>query len=201
MAQAQNTNVDDAVLVEQCRRGDPAAMERLILKYQNRIYNVILKICANPDDAAELTQDTFVKIIENIDRFERRSGFYTWTFRIAVNLTLNYCQRSAKHGFSSLDAENDEHSQQAKAQLKGFLSDDSSPDPAVVAQNKELCRIVAKTLMEMDDAQRTVLVLRDIEGMNYAEIAKVLDIELGTVKSRLSRARSNLRELLGTILR
>lgn len=201
MAQAQNINIDDVVLVEQCRRGDPTAMERLILKYQNRIYNVILKICANPDDAAELTQDTFVKIIENIDRFERRSGFYTWAFRIAVNLTLNYCQRSAKHGFSSLDAENDEHSQQAKAQLKGFLSDDSSPDPAVVAQNKELCRIVAKTLIELDDAQRTVLVLRDIEGMNYAEIAKVLDIELGTVKSRLSRARSNLRELLGTILR
>jgi len=201
VAQAQNINIDDVVLVEQCRRGDPTAMERLILKYQNRIYNVILKICANPDDAAELTQDTFVKIIENIDRFERRSGFYTWAFRIAVNLTLNYCQRSAKHGFSSLDAENDEHSQQAKAQLKGFLSDDSSPDPAVVAQNKELCRIVAKTLMELDDAQRAVLVLRDIEGMNYAEIAKVLDIELGTVKSRLSRARSNLRELLGTILR
>ena len=201
MAQAQNINIDDVVLVEQCRRGDPTAMERLILKYQNRIYNVILKICANPDDAAELTQDTFVKIIENIDRFERRSGFYTWAFRIAVNLTLNYCQRSAKHGFSSLDAENDEHSQQARAQLKGFLSDDSSPDPAVVAQNKELCRIVAKTLIELDDAQRTVLVLRDIEGMNYAEIAKVLDIELGTVKSRLSRARSNLRELLGTILR
>jgi len=201
VAQAQNINIDDAVLVEQCRRGDSAAMERLILKYQNRIYNVILKICANPDDAAELTQDTFVKIIENIDRFERRSGFYTWAFRIAVNLTLNYCQRSAKHGFSSLDAENDGHSQQAKAQLKGFLSDDSSPDPAVVAQNKELCRIVAKTLIKLDDAQRTVLVLRDIEGMNYAEIAKVLDIELGTVKSRLSRARSNLRELLGTILR
>jgi len=201
VAQAQNINIDDVVLVEQCRRGDPTAMERLILKYQNRIYNVILKICANPDDAAELTQDTFVKIIENIDRFERRSGFYTWAFRIAVNLTLNYCQRSAKHGFSSLDAENDEHSQQARAQLKGFLSDDSSPDPAVVAQNKELCRIVAKTLMELDDAQRAVLVLRDIEGMNYAEIAKVLDIELGTVKSRLSRARSNLRELLGTILR
>jgi len=201
VAQAQNINIDDAVLVEQCRRGDSAAMERLILKYQNRIYNVILKICANPDDAAELTQDTFVKIIENIDRFERRSGFYTWAFRIAVNLTLNYCQRSAKHGFSSLDAENDGHSQQAKAQLKGFLSDDSSPDPAVVAQNKELCRIVAKTLIKLDDAQRTVLVLRDIEGMNYAEIAKVLDIELGTVKSRLSRARSNLRELLGMLLR
>ena len=201
MTQAGNINIDDAVLVEQCRRGDPTAMEQLILKYQNRIYNVILKMCANPDDAAELTQDTFVKIIENIGGFERRSGFYTWAFRIAVNLTLNYCQRSAKHGFSSLDADSDEHSRQARAHLKDFLRDNSSPDPALAAQNKEVGEIVAETLMKLDDAQRTVIVLRDIEGMNYAEIANVLGVELGTVKSRLSRARGNLRKLLETTLR
>jgi len=201
VTKAHNINLDDAVLVEQCRRGDSAAMERLILKYQNRIYNVILKICANPDDAAELTQETFVKIIENIDRFEGRSSFYTWAFRIAVNLTYNYCQRSVKLGQRSLDANDDEHNQQAKAQLKEFLMDDSLPDPAVAVQNKELCEIVAKTLMQLDDAQRTVIILRDIEGMNYAQIAKVLDIELGTVKSRLSRARSNLRDILETVLR
>jgi RNA polymerase sigma-70 factor (ECF subfamily) len=201
VTQAGNTNIDDAVLVEQCRRGDPAAMEQLILKYQNRIYNVILKMCANPDDAAELTQDTFVKIIENIGGFERRSGFYTWAFRIAVNLTLNYCQRSAKHGFSSLDADSDEHSRQARTHLKDFLSDNSSPDPALAAQNKEVGEIVVETLMKLDGAQRTVIVLRDIEGMNYAEIANVLGVQLGTVKSRLSRARNNLRELLETTLR
>ena len=201
MTEAQNINIDDSVLVEQCRRGGSEAMERLILKYQNRIYNVILKICANPDDAAELTQETFVKIIENLDRFEGRSSFYTWAFRIAVNLTFNYCQRSAKLGYKSLDADDDEHNQQARAQLKEFLSDNGSPNPAVAAQNKELYEIVAKTLMELDDAQRTVIILRDIEGMNYAKIAKVLDIELGTVKSRLSRARRNLREILETILR
>ena len=201
MTGAQNINIDDSVLVEQCRRGGSEAMERLILKYQNRIYNVILKICANPDDAAELTQETFVKIIENLDRFEGRSSFYTWAFRIAVNLTFNYCQRSAKLGYKSLDADDDEYNQQARAQLKEFLSDNSSPNPAVAAQNKELYEIVAKTLMELDDAQRTVIILRDIEGMNYAQIAKVLDIELGTVKSRLSRARRNLREILETILR
>ena len=104
--QASNVHVriDDAKLVEQCRRGDSAAMERLILKYQNRIYNIILKICANPDDAAELTQETFVKIIENLNKFECRSSFYTWAFRIAVNLTLNYCQRNAKLALRSLDA-------------------------------------------------------------------------------------------------
>jgi RNA polymerase sigma-70 factor (ECF subfamily) len=70
------------------------------------------------------------------------------------------------------------------------------PDPAVVAQNKELCRLVVKALRKLDDAQRAVIVLRDIEGMNYAQIAEVLDIELGTVRSRLSRARTNLREIM-----
>ena len=201
MTEAGNINVDDAVLVEQCRRGDRTAMERLILKYQNRIYNIILKMCASPDDAAELTQETFVKIIEGIDRFEGRSGFYTWAFRIAVNLTLNFCQRRGKIGYSSLDAEDNEHSPQARAQLKEFLSDNSSPDPAVAAQNKELSEMVLETLMDLDDSQRTVVVLRDIEGMNYAEIAKVLGVELGTVKSRLSRARNNLREILESVLR
>ena len=200
MTEAVNINIDDAALVEQCRRGDSTAMEGLILRYQNRIYNVILKICANADDAAELTQETFVKVIENINEFEGRSGFYTWAFRIAVNLTLNYCKRSVKFGYRSLDAGDDEHNKETIQALKEFLSDDSSPDPAVVAENRELCEIAKKSLMSLDDSQRAVVVLRDIEGMNYAQIAKVLDTELGTVKSRLSRARSNLREILETML-
>ncbi len=200
MTEAVNISIDDAVLVEQWRRGDSEAAERLILKYQNRIYNVILKICANADDAAELTQETFVKVIENIDKFEGRSGFYTWAFRIAVNLTLNYCQRNVGLGYRSLDAEDNEHNGQARQVLKQFLSDDSSPDPAVVTANKELCEIVMAALMKLDDAQRAVLVLRDIEGMNYAQVAKTLDIELGTVKSRLSRARGSLREIMEAIL-
>ena len=199
-SKTESISIDDAVLVQQCRKGDSVATERLILRYQNRIYNTILKICANTDDAAELTQDTFVKIIENIDKFEGRSSFYTWAFRIAVNLTLNYCQRDSRLGQSSLDAEDNECDEQAKQELKNLLADDSSPDPAIVAQNKELCEIVVAALMKLDEAQRAVVVLRDIEGMNYIQIAKVLDIELGTVRSRLSRARSNLREIMETFL-
>jgi RNA polymerase sigma-70 factor (ECF subfamily) len=174
-------------------------MERLILKYQNRIYNVILKICANTDDAAELTQETFVKVIENIEQFQGRSSFYTWVFRIAVNLTLNYCQKRVKLAFRSLDAELDEQKGPVTQQLKDLLSDDSCPEPAVIAQNKELCEIARKSLMKLDDDQRAVVILRDIEGMNYAQIAEVLDIELGTVRSRLSRARGNLREILESL--
>ena len=200
MTEVANINIDDALLVKQCWQGDSAAMERLILKYQNRIYNVILKICADPDDAAELTQETFVKVIENIDSFQGRSSFYTWAFRIAVNLTLNYCQRDARLGFRSLDAEQEKYYSQATRVLKEFLSDDSSPDPAAVVQNRELCEIAVQSLMKLDDAQRAVVVLRDIEGMSYAQIANVLDIELGTVRSRLSRARKKLRQILEAIL-
>ena len=199
MTEAAKINIDDAMLVEQCRQGDSEATERLILKYQNRIYNAILRICANPDDAAELTQDTFVKVIENIGKFKGRSSFYTWAFRIGVNLTLNYCQRKVRIGFRSLDAEDNEDNGQAKQVLKEFLADDSSPNPAVVAANKELGEIVVDALMKLREEQRAVVVLRDIEGMNYAQIAEVLDIELGTVRSRLSRARSNLREVIEAV--
>jgi len=199
-SQMANVNIDDAVLVERCRKGDSNAMERLVLRYQNRIYNVILKICANTDDAAELTQETFVKVIESIEKFEGRSSFYTWAFRIAVNLTLNYCKRNVKLGFRSLDADESSHDSSDKKQLREFLSDESSPDPAAVAQNKELCDIAIRALMKLDDPQRAVVILRDVEGMSYAQIAEVLDVELGTVRSRLSRARSNLREILEAIL-
>ncbi|MHC4725876.1 MAG: RNA polymerase sigma factor [Planctomycetota bacterium] len=200
VTEVANINIDDAVLVRQCWQGDSAAIERLILKYQNRIYNVILKICADPDDAAELTQDTFVKIIENIENFQGRSSFYTWAFRIAVNLTLNYCRRNTRIGFSSLDAEQIRDNSQPGKILKELLSNESSLDPAAVAQNNELCQIVIESLKKLDDPQRAVVVLRDIEGMNYNQIAKVLDIELGTVRSRLSRGRKKLRQILEAIL-
>jgi len=199
LPETANIRLDDSILVQQFQQGDSAAMERLILKYQNRIYNVIKKICANNDDAAELTQETFVKIIENIGKFQGKSSFYTWAFRIAVNLTLNYCKKRVKIAFKSLDADLEEKDGASSQQLKDFLNDERSPEPAEIVQNRELCEIAKKSLMELDDDQRAVVILRDIEGMSYAQIAVVLEIELGTVRSRLSRARGNLRDILESL--
>lgn len=193
-----NIKVEDLALVEQCRGGDTAAMQRLIVKYQDRIYNVILRMCRNADDAAELTQDAFVKVLENIENFRARSSFYTWLFRIAVNLTLNYCKRRVKLPAASLDEER--VSANASAQLKVFLADDGSPDPAAVAENKELCELLYVALNKLDENHRAVVVLRDIEGMSYADIAETLEVETGTVKSRLSRARAGLREVLESLI-
>ena len=133
---------------------------------------------------------------ENIDKFEGKSQFYTWAFRIAVNLTLNYCQKNARLEISSLDAESRHEEDRAAQAMKEFLRDDNSPDPVDVAQNKELCDLTIKALLQLDEPQKAIIILRDIEGMNYAQIAEVLNIELGTVRSRLSRARGRLREIL-----
>jgi len=197
---AAAVSIDDTVLIKRCRAGDSAAMERLILKYQHRIYNTILKICANTDDAAELTQDTFVKVIENIARFQGRSSFYTWIFRIAVNLTLNHCRRKTKLQIKSLEAKTIEVSDSRRKLLKDYLSDEDVPDPEEVAQNKELGQIALEALNRLTEEQRAVLVLRDIEGMKYARIAVVLNVQLGTVRSRLSRARSSLKQIMEAFL-
>ncbi len=191
---------DEAALIRRCQQGEPAAMEQLIIKYQGRVYNVILKICGNRDDAVELAQDAFVKALENIGDFKGQSGFYTWLFRIAVNLTLNYCKRRDKIAFQSLDDEGTEQYLRAKVRLKMLLEDEASPDPVEIAQNKELCELLYKALAKLEEPQRAVVVLRDIEGMDYARMAETLSIELGTVKSRLNRARNNLREILEDML-
>jgi RNA polymerase sigma-70 factor (ECF subfamily) len=198
---AASINIDDSVLVQQSQTGDTTSMEQLILKYQHRIYNVILKMCGNADDAAELTQEAFVKVIESIDKFKGKSSFYTWLFRIAVNLTLNHCQRSARTAARSLDAEEMNQEGDTSQALRDFLTDDRAADPAVLAQSHELCELAKRSLFDLEEPQRAVVILRDIEGMDYAQIADVLNIELGTVRSRLSRARSNLRDILESVLK
>jgi RNA polymerase sigma-70 factor (ECF subfamily) len=196
----ENISIEDSVLVGLCQQGDSAATERLIIRYQDRIYNVILRICGNSDDAAELTQETFVKLIEKIDTFAGKSSFYTWLFRIAVNITLNYCKRRFKFSVQSLDSVAGAISDDGKARFGAYFADDSVGDPAILAQNKEVGELVFSSLNKLESKHRAVLVLREIEGMSYLEIAESLNVELGTVKSRISRARVALREILETVL-
>ncbi len=175
-------------------------MECLVHKYQDRLYNAILRICADPEDAAELTQETFVKVIEALDSFKGNSSFYTWAFRIAVNLAINHCHRRARFGIRSLESEAGQGHMAGTQVLKDLLASDSLPDPASTAEDNELMALVRCAIMQLDEMHRTVLVLRDIEGMSYSQIADVLGIELGTVRSRLSRARDALRKALEAML-
>ncbi len=102
-----NISIDEAALVSRAMAGNMPAVEKLIIKYQDRIYNTILKICGNEADAAELAQDCFVKAIQALKDFRAQSSFYTWLFRIAVNNTLNFCKKNTRLNFESLSSEVD----------------------------------------------------------------------------------------------
>ena len=188
-----NISIDEASLVAQARAGNMASVEKLILKYQDRVYNTILKICGNEADAAELAQDAFVRAIQGLKDFRGQSSFYTWLFRIAVNLTFNFCKRNSKVSFQSLQEETDE---ETNRQLKDYLIDKNIQEPSELASKKEVQSLILKALEKLDPQQRAVVVLRDIEQMSYNEIAETLDMEIGTVKSRIARGRKNLREIL-----
>jgi len=198
---ANNVRIDDAILVRRAQSGEKDAIARLILRYQDRVFNVVLRICGNYDDAAELTQETFVKLIEKIGTFEYKSSFYTWLFRVAVNLALNYCKRRNRISITSIDQQVGADNGSVKTELANFLEDKNSIEPAQMAQKKEIEQILLAGLNMLQDDQRTIIVLRDIESMSYEDIAKALDIELGTVKSRLSRARIKLKEILAERLK
>lgn len=198
--ETQNRTLEEQVLIKQAQRGDLEATGLLIVRYQDRLYNTILKICSNPEDAAELTQETFVKALEKIADFKGKSSFYTWLFRIGVNLSLNFCKRRGRLGMQSIEAAAGSVAEKGTSRLAGYLQCREKADPVSLAQDKEAREIVFRALGRLEEEQRVVLVLRDIEGLSYQEISEILDIELGTVKSRISRARSGLRDMLEAVL-
>ncbi|MFW6154803.1 MAG: sigma-70 family RNA polymerase sigma factor [Planctomycetota bacterium] len=182
---------DDAALIAACRRGQMHAFGRLVAKYQDRLFNALLRMCGNRDDAAELCQEAFVRAIEKIGGFRGRSGFYTWLFRIGVNLAISRRRRAGRVKVTSLSPDPDLGESQA-ARLAGR----SDGDPVRRAATAEAHRRVLEAIEALDDEHRVVVVLRDIENMDYDQIAEVLAVPKGTVKSRLYRARTMLRETL-----
>lgn len=191
---------EDDILVKRCQQGDMEAMSTLIVRYQDRLYNTILKICGNPDDAAELTQETFVKVIEKISSFGGRSRFYTWLFRVGVNQTLTYCRRKQKLHIHSLEAPFSKENENAANCLNAYLVNKDAVDPAELVGQQEIRELLITSMNKLDEQHRAVIILRDIEGMSYQDIADILETELGTVKSRINRARASLREILQAVL-
>ena len=187
---------DEAALVQQACAGDMNAFSRLVVRYQDRVLNTCWRICGNADDAQDLAQEAFLKVMEAIRSFRRQSTFYTWLFRVAVNLALGHRRQNARQVRLSLHHGNGEQVvEHQAARLVGRVSNEpESPAGRMAARETE--QQILAAMDRLDDEHRTVVVLRDIEGFDYAQIAEILDVPVGTVKSRLSRARMELRERL-----
>ena len=195
-APATATTFADAVLVRQVQAGKVHAYADLVRKYQDRVYNVCWRICGSTEDAADLTQEAFLKALEAIDSFRGRSSFFTWIFRIAVNLARTHQRKASCRRAISLDGSPPAKEGDPAGPLWRLVRDERSPDPAAAAAGSERRRQVALALTDLEEDYRVVIVLRDVEGLDYQEIADTLELPVGTVKSRIHRGRLALREIL-----
>ena len=189
---------EDSALLEQCRQGDMQAFGALVAKYQDRIFNMVFRMCGRRADAEELAQETFLKALERIGQFRGQSQFYTWLFRIAANLTISHRRRGGRVRFQSLSGPEEFEQSQADA-LTAAVARKRSPAPEAAAVAAETERKVMQALEELDDEFRLVVVLCDMEEMDYAQISDVLGVPIGTVKSRLHRARCILKDKLADL--
>jgi RNA polymerase sigma-70 factor (ECF subfamily) len=172
---------DDGAVVERCRRGDREAFGELVVRYQRPVYNAAYWILRKPEDASDVAQTVFLKVVEQLDDYDPRYRFFSWIYRIAVNESLNLLRRNGHEEALDEDVE---------------LPDEASVDPERQFDAKERAERVRRALLEVSTTDRTVLMLRHFGELSYDEIGHVLDIDAKTVKSRLFDARHRLRERL-----
>lgn len=185
---------EDATLVRQVQEGDTRAFGRLVTKYQDRVVNLCWRMCGNLDDAHDIAQEAFINAYEKISFYRFEASFYTWLFRIAVNQALTHRRRSRRPVLSLHDGDGEMRDVPAEQSPRRETSDSDQPVERLAA--REMHEVLLAALEKLDDDQRAVIVLRDVEGLDYRQIAEVLEISAGTVKSRLHRARMALRELI-----
>ncbi len=196
---AENTEVE---LARKARSGDRGAYGRLVLLYQDRLYNAIVRMVGDRDESRELTQETFTRGLARIDGFRGEASPYTWLFRIATNLCISRLRKVQRRRTFSLDGGSDIGSAADQASsLIDRIRPDAADRPDQAAERAECNRQVLAALGRLDPEYRAVLVMRDIEGFDYQQMANVLGLPLGTLKSRLFRARLALRDELKAYLK
>ena len=175
-------------LIELAKNGDEASFEQLLQKYEKLVYTIAYRSTGNEHDAFDISQEVFIKIYKNLPQFKEQSSLSTWIFRITMNACVDFA-RKKKRTPVSISIDDDENI---------FLNDiaDNSSEPLACIESMELADGIQQAILSLSDDHRKIVILRDITGLSYAEIGEILDMPEGTVKSRLSRARENLRKIL-----
>lgn len=183
--------IKEKILIDRCKNGDVAAFEELISGYEKRVFNIIYRIIGDYNEAEDISQEVFIKVFRTIKNFKEKSSFYTWLYRVAVNECINVLKERRKIYAYSVDSpikvEDDEI-------IREIRDDKESPEKRF--EYKELRACLEDALNRISYEHRMMIVLRDIQGFSYEEIAEIMQCPTGTVKSRISRARKALRELL-----
>lgn len=187
----------DLIVVRLVQSGDVAAFDRLISKYRERVFGIIYNMTSNREDAADLTQDTFIKAFQSIQRFGGQSSFFTWLYRIAVNSTLSHLRKSRLRSFFSLESINAD--EPVSREIIAALTDKTGVERDSYV--RELQEKLNEAMQKLSIKHRTVVTLFEIDGLSHQEIAEVMDCSVGTVRSRLHYAKQLLQSELQPYLR
>jgi RNA polymerase sigma-70 factor (ECF subfamily) len=193
---AEPTREDETQLINLSQKGDVNAFNQLVLKYQQTTYNVALRMLGDRDIAADVTQDTFMAAFRAIQSFRGGSSFRAWLLRIASNQACDYWRRANRHQHDSLDTIMDEDEPHNANVLNTLVATDQAANPEEVLLNHELQEVLQKGIEKLPLDQRVALILCDVEGLSYEEIATSTQTSLGTVRSRIARGRKRLRDYL-----
>ena len=185
------TDTDERHLIERCKSGDRDAFDKLVRCYEKRVYNLAYRLSGHYDDANDISVDTFIRVFQALRLFRGEANFSTWLFRIVTNVYLDRRKRMRNKQHLSLEEYIELEESSVARQVE-----DTAPTPSMVAEEHERKEILQQAIDTLPDYQRAMVVLYHTEGLSYEEIAEVLSLPIGTVKSRLNRARLTLREKL-----
>ncbi|MBT8442320.1 MAG: RNA polymerase sigma factor RpoE [Gammaproteobacteria bacterium] len=186
---------EDQLLVERAQKGDKRAFDLLVLKYQHKIVKLIIRYVRDPSEALDVSQEAFIKAYRALPKFRGDSAFYTWLYRIAINTAKNHLVAMKRRPVDFEVDLQDPESYEINARLR----DIATPDR--IAQREELRETVEDAIAGLPEELRVAIVLREIEGMSYEEIARAMDCPVGTVRSRIFRAREAIDGRIGPLVR
>ena len=182
--------MQDDLLIRRAQRGDNDAVEQLLLEHQKNVYNLCYRMAGNADDALDLSQETFLRAWRCLDQYQFASSFSTWLYRLCSNLCIDFLRRRKRQQAMPLTFED------ADGEEQTLSVPDPAPSPEEQTELKLTREALAAAMAQLLPEHRAVLQLRVVNEMSYEQIADVLDIQIGTVKSRLSRARNQLKKIL-----
>ena len=183
--------MEEEQLVRRAQQGDNSAFEQLLLLHQKKVYNLCLRMSANADDALDLSQETFIKAWRCIGQYQFEASFSTWLYRLTSNVCIDFLRRKKRRQETSLTESYEDSDEGAELSIP-----DANPLPEQLAITKETKQELAQAMARLAPDHREILQLRVVENLPYEQIADILDIRVGTVKSRLARARLALRKIL-----
>jgi RNA polymerase sigma-70 factor, ECF subfamily len=193
---AEPMREDETLLINLSQKGDANAFNQLVLKYQQTTYNVVLRMLGDRDTAADVTQDTLIAAFRAIQSFRGGSSFRAWLLRIASNQAYDYWRRVNRRPQDSLDTLMDEDEPHEAGVLNALIATEHAANPEEYLLNQELQELLQKGIQELPFDQRVAIILCDIQGLSYDEIASSTQTSLGTVRSRIARGRQRLRGYL-----